>query len=130
MEDAPLRVEPVIDAVRENWERMVRTIGDHKPHLAGSLGSATPSGLADGVLTLSFPSTGDFNVKTVESAAGTVGELAGAILGVSVTVKCTVEEVGDTEKKKGEYDDLMQREPIVKDILERFGGEINDIWRE
>jgi DNA polymerase III subunit gamma/tau len=128
--DEPLRVEPVIDAVSESWSLIVRKIGDHKPHLAGSIGSATPTALADGVLTLSFPASGEFNAKTVESAADAVGELVGAILGVSITVKCTVNEGGGTEKKKGEYDDLLVREPVVKDILDRFDGEIKDIWRE
>ena len=27
-------------------------------------------------------------------------------------------------------DDLISREPIIRDILERFGGEISDSWRE
>ena len=128
--DEPLRVEPVIDAVSENWPLIVRKIGDHKPHLAGSIGSATPTALADGVLTLSFPATGEFNAKTVESAADMVGELVGAILGVNIKVKCTVIEGDGTKKKRGEYDDLLEREPIVKDILDRFDGEINDIWGE
>ncbi len=127
-------VEPTLAGFTAAWDEIVAWIGDRKPHFAAPLGRARPAAFENGVLTLAFGAGNGFGARTVEGAVDTVGGLFGAILLQPVRVRCTVdagEPAGDAgEKKKGEYDDLIAREPMIGDILERFGGEITDIWRD
>ena len=136
-ETAPLTVAPDIESITTSWGRIVDRVGHHKPHIRPSLTVAAPDSFRDGILALVFQAEHEFHCKTIESYSETIDEIIGAILGTKVTIRCGVKRrdtdaVSETvhEKKNSELDDLISREPKIKEILERFDGEITDTWRE
>jgi hypothetical protein len=88
-----------------------------------------PVSFEQGKLTLGFDAEHEFHLKTVESNSPVLEEIIGAILGSTVKIVCFVRH-SDIKKKTTEVEDLIKREPIIGDILERFEGEINGSWRE
>lgn len=135
-DSAQLTINPDIDSITRSWRDIVALVSDKRPVYGTALGQAMPQSLDNGKLTLAFKSDHGYHCKALASNADEVGGLLGTVLGVPVHVVCTTVETGPgngesgNEKKNNELDDLIAREPIIKEILDRFGGEINDTWRE
>lgn len=134
--DAGFSVEPDLDSITSSWNKIVARIADVRPSFV-SIKSSVPVSFENGRLCLSFRSEHAYHCKSVESNAEAIAGIVGPMLGMDIRIACETSAgaVSDTEnkgdeKKKKEHDDLIDREPIVKDILERFDGEITDTWRE
>jgi len=124
-----LNVTPTTDSIRTSWEALTRRVGKVKPAIGPSLVFGVPESFENGRLTLSFDSDHVFHQKTVESNIHVIEEIIGAFLGTKTTIKCFVRHTG-VEKKTSESEDIINREPIIGEILDRFDGEIEGIWRE
>ena len=133
---AQLTIRPDISSISAVWKDIVAHVSGLKPHIGPSLSLAVPDTFENDRLTLAFGQEHSFHVKAVESNADLLAELLGPMLGRNIKIVCIVDGRGGAngqgggEKKKNELDDLIAREPIIKDILDKFDGEINGIWRE
>jgi len=128
-------VSPGMDSILAAWEEILDEVRRRKPHVGPSLIHATPVSFENGRLKLVFKPEHTFHCKAVESNAEPIEEIIGSLVGGKVVLACEAgggagERTAASGGKNGEVDDLIAREPIIKDILERFGGEINGIWRE
>ena len=130
-------VEPELGAIRAAWADIVRMISSRKPSLGPSLASASPVEFGAGVLTLDFGGAA-FQRKRVEGDIGSLREVLAAVLGAGIDIVCidasaaqaAPGDSGATEKKNGEFDELIAREPVIRNILDAFDGEITDTWRD
>ena len=125
-----------IQSIASSWKEIADRVGRQKPHVGPSLAFAVPESFENGKLTLIFQNGDSFHCKTTESNLETIEEIIGTLLGEKITIVCVIKHqnsagvVETVAEKKNEIDDLISREPIIKDILDRFNGEINDTWRE
>ncbi|GAG38801.1 unnamed protein product, partial [marine sediment metagenome] len=124
-----LTITPTTDSIRASWEALTGRVGKVKPAIGPSLVFGVPESFENGRLTLSFDSEHVFHQKTVESNIHVVEEIIGAFLGTQTTIKCFVRHTG-VEKKTSESEDIINREPIIGEILDRFNGEIKGLWGE
>jgi len=136
-EEAALTVSPDIQSISSSWPAIVSHVSGKRPSIGPSLGQARPESFADGRLMLSFGADHSYHKKIAESNDTVIADIIGAVLGISVRIACNTRTNDLTptndvpvEKKNNEIDDLIATEPIIKEILERFDGEINDTWRE
>ncbi len=136
-DDEPRRltVKPDIGSITASWSDIVASITAMRPMFGSSLGQAKPLSFENGRLCLSFGSDHAYHCKGVTSNAEEVSALLEPIIGCPVIVVCVTHDSGNDsvagkDEKKNERDDLIAREPIIKEILDRFGGEINDTWRD
>ncbi|MCD6308270.1 MAG: hypothetical protein J7M24_04655, partial [Candidatus Latescibacteria bacterium] len=132
-----LAVPPDIESIRGRWKSIAAGVGEKKPIIAPALAYADPRSFENDTLVLAFDRDDSFHRETIETNADVLAEILGAMLGRTVAVKCISGERdtangqnGRPQKKKNELDDLIAREPIVGDILDRFNGEITDTWRD
>ena len=116
---------PAIDDVSRAWQDIVADVTASKPAFGPSLALGDPVGLSDGVLTLGFDEFNEFHQKTVEANSAQIAEIIGARLGTSVRLAFQLKKSDGRKKKRTELDDLIAREPIIGDIIERFDGEIS-----
>ncbi|HUT64024.1 MAG TPA: DNA polymerase III subunit gamma/tau [Anaerolineae bacterium] len=135
-EEKPLKVTPDILSITASWMEIAAAIGAQKPAVGPSLEVAVPEMFKNGKLTLVFAPEHNFHAKIVESCTDTIETLISALLGTEVSIKCVTRKQTSRNStktgvgKKNERDDLISREPIIKDILDHFDGEINNTWRE
>ena len=94
------------------------------------LALGAPESFENGKLAVRFDADQEFRMTTCAEYSADIEGIIGTILGMKVTLHIFVHRSGASKKKNNEIDDLISREPIIGDILERFGGEINDSWRE
>jgi len=132
-----LTVSPDIESIRDRWKSIAAGVGEKKPIIGPALVYAEPRSFENDTLVLAFDPDDSFHHKTIETNTGVLAEILGSMLGRTVAVTCTCEAQkktngrnGRPQKKKNELDDLIAREPIVGDILDRFNGEIIDTWRD
>ncbi len=124
-----INIPPDIDSIQLSWRTIADRIGAVKPGIGPSLEAGWPESYANGKLTLRFSAEHEFHLKKAESNIHALEEIIGALVGEHVKIACYVQHTGE-KKKMTEVDDLIKREPIIGDILERFNGEINGQWRE
>ena len=124
-----LTVTPTTDSIRASWEALTGRVGKVKPAIGPSLVFGVPESFENGRLTLSFDSEHVFHQKIVESNIHVIEEIIGAFLGIQTMIKCFVRHTG-VEKKTSESEDIVNREPIIGEILDRFNGEIKGMWGE
>ena len=122
-----LNVTPTTDSIRASWDTLTGRVGKVKPAIGPSLVFGVPESFENGRLTLSFDSEHIFHQKTVESNIHVIEEIIGAFLDTKTTIKCFVRHTG-VEKKTSESEDIINREPIIGEILDRFDGEIKGLW--
>ena len=136
----PRPASNAIEDIRARWDDIVTFIKTKKPSIGPSLGNSAPESFEDGVLTLSFPANDSFHGKAVTGYAVKIEEILREVFNAEVRLKCVNGAAAGTTdtssspkgevKKNSELDDLVSREPAIKDILERFDGEITDTWRK
>jgi len=127
--EACINIPPEIESIRSSWKVIADRVGAVKPGIGPSLDVSWPESYVNGKLTLRFSAEHEFHLKKVESNIHALEEIIGALVGEHVRIACYVHHTGE-KKKTTEVDDLIKREPIIGDILERFNGEINGQWRE
>ncbi|MBN1291365.1 MAG: DNA polymerase III subunit gamma/tau [Candidatus Latescibacteria bacterium] len=124
-----LNIDSDIESITASWQLITDRVGSVKPGIGPSLTVGKPESFEHGKLTLSFGSEQEFHKKAVESNLNMLEEIIGAFIGLKVTIKCFMRHTG-VEKKKTEVEDIINREPIIEEILKRFDGEINGLWGE
>ena len=131
-------VSPDIQSISASWGKLSEMTGRQKPVVGPSLALTVPESFEDGKLILGFRPEHEFHCKKIESYSEVIEEIIGAFLGRKIEIECIIQpvtnavaaETGDEKNNKHEIDDLISREPIIKEIIDRFNGEINDTWRE
>jgi len=121
-----LNISPDIESISKSWKEVTSRVSYVKPSIGPSLSLAVPESLKNGILTLGFDAEDEFHLKTVESNSSKMEEIIGAFLGTQVKLKYMVRHTKvENKKKNSELDDLIAREPIIGNIIERFDSEIN-----
>lgn len=128
-EGACQEVAPDIGSISESWKLITDRVAMRKPGIGPSFQSGTPESYEEGKLTVRFADQDEFHLKTCEKYRGDIEDIIGVIIGERVRLHCVFRHTGTERKSTSEVDDLIAREPIIRDILERFDGEINDSWR-
>jgi len=124
-----IAIAPDIESIRSSWKVITDRVSAVKPGIGPSLEVSWPESYSGGRLNLRFSDEHEFHLKKVESNIHALEEIIGALMGEPVRIACYLHKTGE-KKKTTEVDDLIKREPIIGDILERFNGEINGQWRE
>jgi DNA polymerase III subunit gamma/tau len=127
--DIPI-ITPDIDSVTVSWKYITDRVSAQKPSIGPMLALGAPESFENGKLGVRFDAGQEFRMTACSECSADIEEIIGGILGVKVTLHVFVHRSGAVKKKNNEIDDLISREPIIGDILERFGGEISDSWRE
>lgn len=116
-------------SIVSNWKEIAARVGVQKPAIGPSLAQGTPESYEKGKLSVYFEADHEFQKGICEQFRGDIEEIIGTILGTKVKLTCFVRRAGTERKRNNEVEDLIAREPIVRDILDRFDGEISDSWR-
>lgn len=124
-----MEVAPDIGSITESWKLITERVAMRKPGIGPSFQAGTPESYAEGKLTVRFDDQDEFHLKTCEKYRAEIEDIVGVIIGERVKLHCVLKHTGAQRKSTSEVDDLIAREPIIRDILERFDGEINDSWR-
>ncbi|MBT4484955.1 MAG: DNA polymerase III subunit gamma/tau [Candidatus Latescibacteria bacterium] len=125
-----------IQSLIASWKKIAERVTKQKPSVGPSLAMAVPELYENGKISLAFKQEHEFHCKTTESNLETVEEIISSLMGTKITIVCTMSRKDASEAreavngKNNEMKDLISREPIIKDILEHFNGEINETWRE
>jgi DNA polymerase-3 subunit gamma/tau len=124
-----LEIAHDIRSIVENWPEITARVGVQKPPLSAPLAEGTPESYEKGKLSLSFDPEHQFQMKTCESYRSDIEEIVGTILGQKISLSFFIRRTGSAQKKSNELDDIITREPIIGQVLDRFDGEITDSWR-
>ncbi len=127
--EACFEIAPDIGSITDSWKLITERVAMRKPGIGPSFQAGTPESYSDGKLTVRFDGQDEFHLKTCEQYRGEIEDIVGVIIGGRVKLHCVLKHTGTQRKSTSEVDDLIAREPIIRDILERFDGEINDSWR-
>ncbi|MFA6471765.1 MAG: DNA polymerase III subunit gamma/tau [Candidatus Latescibacterota bacterium] len=122
-------ISPDIDSISASWKDITDRVGIQKPSLGSLLVGGVPESFEKGKLSVRFDSGQEFQMKTCVEHSADIDEIIGTVLGMKVSMHFFLSRTGAGKKKNNEIDDLISREPIIGDILERFDGEISDSWR-
>ena len=125
-----LNIAPDFESVSKSWNEIITRVSAVIPAIGPSLSKASPHSLEKGTLTISFNSESTFHLKTVESDLDKIEDLFGAIVGTPIKLKCIEKKTKAKKKRVSEQDDLIAREPIIKDIIEGFGGDFQELRGE
>ena len=124
-----VEIAPDILSIKTSWKEITDRVVIQKPGIGPSLSTGVPESFENGRLSVRFDEEHDFHRETCERNRGDIEDIIGAILGMRVKLSCFTRRSGVERKRNSEVEDLIAREPIIRDILERFDGEINDSWR-
>jgi DNA polymerase III subunit gamma/tau len=118
-----------IHSISLNWKEIATRVGVQKPAIGPSLSQGVPESYDNGKLTVHFDADHEFQRGICEQFRTDIEEIIGTILGAKIKLTCFVRRGSNERKQNSELEDLIAREPIVRDILERLDGEISDSWR-
>ncbi len=118
-----------IHSITANWKEITDRVSVQKPAIGPSLAIGVPESYDHGKLSVRFNAEHDFQKGICEQYRGDIEEIIGVILGARVKLACFVRRTETERKRNNEVEDLIAREPIIRDILDRFDGEISDSWR-
>ncbi|HLF17508.1 MAG TPA: DNA polymerase III subunit gamma/tau [Candidatus Omnitrophota bacterium] len=109
-----------IDKIMRLWDRLTHALSKEKMSLATYLQDAKPVDYKDRLLIIGFPKSCKFQKENLETKENvqTVQRVFESILQVPLRVKY---EIVDDFKPKDE-------EPVVKNVLDTFGGQIVNRW--
>jgi DNA polymerase-3 subunit gamma/tau len=126
---------PVADVDAGRWPDVLARIRDSKPGLAASLADSSPGTAGRGKLEIEVPNGSRFhkeqlrdrgNMRLMESAAG---EVFGGRVRLSFTFAEAAAERGGAPRN-GRPEGEGQDDPVVKRVVDMFGGQIVDSKRE
>jgi DNA polymerase III subunit gamma/tau len=123
-------ISPEIESITASWKDIADRVSIQKPSIGPLLAFGIPESFEKGKLSIRYDTGQDFRMKTCMEHSTDIEEIIGTVLGMKVTLHFFLRRSDAGKKKNSEIDDLIAREPIIKDILERFDGEISDSWRE
>lgn len=123
-------ISPDIDSISASWKDITDRVSIQKPSIGPLLVFGVPEGFEKGKLSVRFDAGQEFQIKTCVEHSADIEEIIGTVLGMKVALHFFLRRASAGKKKNNEIDDLISREPIIGDILERFDGEISDSWRE
>ncbi len=134
-EDVPSSVHSCPDVVADiqsislHWDEICARVAVLKPAIGPTLTEGVPESFSDGKLAVHFAPDRMFQMETCKRFSADIEEIIGTILGLRIKVSFFARRSAPERKKKNELDDIVSREPIVRDVLDMFGGEITDSWR-
>lgn len=128
-EGSRIEVVPEIASIADSWKLITERVAMRKPGIGPSFQAGMPESYAEGKLTVRFSEQDEFHLTTCDKYRGDIEDIIGGIVGERVKLHCVLRHTGTPKKSTSEVDDLIAREPVIRDILERFDGEINDSWR-
>lgn len=125
------------------WEDVVARVQAERPNIGAFLENSTLVGIADGVVTIGFPHSASVSLKMVQQEASqqAVADVCAALAGRRVCLRLVTLEEGtqaptvadlrrDREAKTERHlRDEVTANPLVKEVLSVFGGEVREVRR-
>jgi len=119
-------LELSLENLQQHWPQIVEAVKQKKRSLGALLSHAVPAELSEGILQLSFRKEGNFSARKVEKESTLVEQTIGEMFSAPLKIKCMV--VDSAEKKtstpKAPLEQLYQREPLLRSVVEIFDGEL------
>jgi DNA polymerase III subunit gamma/tau len=128
-EAAALHIAPDIQSISGAWKEIVDCVAAKKPGFGPSLSNGFPESFENGALAIRFDEGKEFHRETCDRYRAEIEGIVASILGTPVKLSCILHKSGGDKKRNSEVEDLISREPIIRDIMDGFDGEINDSWR-
>lgn len=123
-----------IDSIKGSWDDFVDDV-QSKNALTGSfLKEGTPVEFADNKIQISFNPENGFHIHSIERNREIVNQFLEVFYGTKLGFTCVKREFSKEEKektlrkiertsKKDQLQKILEREPIIKAIIDTFGGE-------
>jgi DNA polymerase-3 subunit gamma/tau len=125
------------------WEDVVTRVQAERPNIGAFLENSTLVGIAGDVVTIGFPASAGVSMKMVQQEASqqAVADMCAALAGRHVRLRLVTLEEGaqaptvadrrrDREAKTERHlRDEALANPLVKEVLSVFGGEVRDVRR-
>ncbi len=121
----PADLEVNLENVRQHWPQIVDAVKREKMSLGALLSHAVPAELSGNILQLSFKKEENFSAKKVEKNAHIVEKAAEEMFTTPLKIRCVI--VNSEEKPvstKAPLEELYQKEPLLRSVVEIFDGEI------
>lgn len=132
---------PTLEAVTTMWPQIVDEAKSRKISLGSFLAEGKPIRVADGVLQLGFGSGNGFHVAAITKSKRVVETILNERFSERLHIQCVLGEErpgseptssrvgegpgsGAQEEDKGFLERLYEEEPIIRDIVELFDGEL------
>ncbi|MEM1043469.1 MAG: DNA polymerase III subunit gamma/tau [Bacteroidota bacterium] len=117
-----------LQRVRDVWPRLIATVKEERPSVAGVLAHVEPVGVEYGTVQVAVPST--FVQRLLQSETGTFAEaLAGAMGDEPPALAFVVQAEDETAAPADPFECIKQlrhENPVVRALFEQFGCEI--VW--
>lgn len=125
------------------WEDVVARVQAERPNIGAFLEHSTLAGIAGDVVTIGFPVSAGVSLKMIQQEASqqAVAEVCAALAGRRVRLRLVVLEEGapaptvadlrrdrDAKTERHLRDEVLAN-PLVKEVLSVFGGEVRDVRR-
>ncbi len=121
----PVDLEVSLENIRDRWPQIVETVKQKKMSLGSLLSHAVPAELSGNILQLSFKKEENFSAKKVEKNANIVEKAVEEMFTTPLKIKCAI--VNSEEKAgsaKTPLEELYQKEPLLRSVVEIFDGEL------
>jgi DNA polymerase-3 subunit gamma/tau len=118
----------------ERWSDIIGKVKKRKIALGSFLIGGSPTRIDGNILTISFPKTNGFGAEMINKDCRTIADILGEEFGRPFAVKCIIDEnmISPTTPesrqtvsgRKENAEDAFASEPIIRKIVDTFGGEI------
>ena len=141
-QSADAKVVPTLEAITTIWPQIVDEAKSRKISLGSFLAEGKPIRVADGVLRLGFSSGNGFHVDAITKNKRVVEAILNERFSEKLRIQCVLceersgsgpissrggEDPGSGAQKEGDkgfLEHLYEEEPIIRDIVELFDGEL------
>jgi DNA polymerase-3 subunit gamma/tau len=121
----PADLEVNLENIRQHWPQIVDAVKRKKMSLGSLLSHAVPAELSGNILQLSFKKEENFSAKKVEKNAPVVEKAVEEMFTTPLKIKCVI---ANSEEKPGSaktpLEELYQKEPLLRSVVEIFDGEL------
>jgi len=136
--------QEVLETLLDSWDSICHKVSEKEVHVGGYLSDVTPQSFEGGRLDLTLPDVLTHHYKELNSdaAKNVIKEVLWKVLGAEVK-EVQIRAVHESNKKASarkpgvkdlpankeisSHDDILDAEPIVKTVLDRFDGVITEI---
>ena len=125
------------------WEDVVTRVQAERPNIGAFLENSTLVGVVGDMITIGFPASAGVSMKMLqqETSQQVVADVCTALAGRRVRLRLVVLEEGTqaptvadlrrdrVAKTEGHLREEVLANPLVKEVLSVFGGEVKDVRR-
>ncbi len=142
-EPVPLTQAGSSEPVALVWEDVVTRVQAERPNIGAFLENSTLVGIVGDMVTIGFPASAGVSMKMLQQEASqqAVADVCAALAGRRVRLRLVTLEEGTqaptvadlrrdrAAKTEGHLRDEVLANPLVKEVLSVFGGEVKDVRR-